>query len=629
MNFIKNNTKNEKTKTEPSPKTKTSSAPLRNRGLLSAITPIGIEFNKNEFALGENYCRIYSVIKYPPEVSIGWLSRLTGIPGTIVSISVTPIDNADFSNTMSRTVSEYRAAAESTKDQLERSRKIKAADDAEKIMKQIDQDNGNASGFGLQIMVLSRDKEDFTDKCSRIESAANALGCRVRILSNLQKDAYMHLSATYPQQKIINDIIERPFLLSTFTGGYPYAENGFCDTEGYYLGKNSSGGIVLFDLWKRSTTRTNSNITLVGDSGMGKSTALKHLILSEAARGTKIIIIDPEGEYKEICLSEYIKGKWIDVAGGRGGVINPLQVRPAPRDDDEEEKGVKDQGVDLSGVGDLAIHLKTLDTFFSLYLPSLTDSHKALLEQVLIELYRQFGITWDTDVTKLKNAVYPTFTDLYNLIHGKKETDKSKFALYDELELLLSSAANGADRGLWNGQTTIDGNSSCICLDTKAVTSMGSRILSAQYFNVLSWCWQEMSKNKTERVMLIADECWMLIDPRCPQSLEFLRNAEKRARKYEGSVVVSTQQLVDFLDPQVKMYGQPVLDMPTIKLLFSLSGKGLEEAVEVFGLNTAQTELVGSKQRGAALMNIGAQKMKIQFSFSDERLAMFGKGGGR
>lgn len=158
---------------------------------------------------------------------------------------------------------------------------------------------------------------------------------------------------------------------------------------------------------------------------------------------------------------------------------------------------------------------------------------------------------------------------------------------------------------------------------------MGSRILSAQYFNVLSWCWQEMSKNKTERVMLIADECWMLIDPRCPQSLEFLRNAEKRARKYEGSVVVSTQQLVDFLDPQVKMYGQPVLDMPTIKLLFSLSGKGLEEAVEVFGLNTAQTELVGSKQRGAALMNIGAQKMKIQFSFSDERLAMFGKGGGR
>lgn len=280
-------------------------------------------------------------------------------------------------------------------------------------------------------------------------------------------------------------------------------------------------------------------------------------------------------------------------------------------------------------MGDLAIHLKTLDTFFSLYLPSLTDSHKALLEQVLIELYRQFGITWDTDVTKLKNAVYPTFTDLYNLIHSKKETDESKYALYDELELLLSSAANGADRGLWNGQTTIDGNSSCICLDTKAVTSMGSRILSAQYFNVLSWCWQEMSKNKTERVMLIADECWMLIDPRCPQSLEFLRNAEKRARKYEGSVVVSTQQLVDFLDPQVKMYGQPVLDMPSIKLLFSLSGKGLEEAVEVFGLNSAQTELVGSKQRGAALMNIGAQKMKIQFSFSDERLAMFGKGGGR
>lgn len=619
MNFMKKSNNTHKAPAASKQKSENNGT-VRNRGLLSAITPIGIEFGRNEFTLGENFCRIYSVIKYPPETTLCWLSKLTGIPGTIVSISVTPINNGDFVNTMSKTISEYRGAAESTKDQLERSRKTKAADDAEKIMKQIDQENGNVSGFGLQIMVLSRDRDDFTEKCSRIESAANAIGCRVRILSNLQKDAYKHLSPTYPQQQLINEIIERPFLLSTFTGGYPYAESGFCDPTGYYLGKNSSGGIVLFDLWERSQNRTNSNITIVGDSGMGKSTALKHIVLSEIARGTKVIIIDPEGEYKEICSSDYVKGKWIDVAGGRGGVINPLQVRPAPRDDNEEEQ---------SNVGDLAIHLKTLQTFFTLYLPSLTDMHKALLEKALIELYAKFGITWDSDLSRLKNSDYPTISDLHSLIQKKKETEKNKYDIYDELEMLLNSAANGADKGLWDGYTSIDSEHKCICLDTKAVTSMGNNVLSAQYFNILSWCWQEMSKNKTERTMLIADECWMLIDPSCPQSLTFLRNAEKRARKYEGSVVVSTQQIVDFLDPQVKLYGQPVLDMPSIKFIFGMAGKGLEEAKNTFDLNTAQVELVGSQIRGIALMSVGAQKSKIQFSLSDERLAMFGKGGGR
>ena len=59
----------------------------RNVGLLASITPIGIEFTRNEIRLGENYCRIYTVIRYPHSVDYCWLSKLTNLPGTIVSIS--------------------------------------------------------------------------------------------------------------------------------------------------------------------------------------------------------------------------------------------------------------------------------------------------------------------------------------------------------------------------------------------------------------------------------------------------------------------------------------------------------------------------------------------------------------
>ena len=120
-----------------------------------------------------------------------------------------------------------------------------------------------------------------------------------------------------------------------------------------------------------------------------------------------------------------------------------------------------------------------------------------------------------------------------------------------------------------------------------------------------------------------------MIDPQVPQSLEFLRNAEKRARKYEGSIVVATQSIIDFLDPSIRLYGQAVLDLPSFKLLFGVDGDSLRETQNVFGLNEAQYELLAAKQRGIALMKVGSQAVKVKFEFSDKRLALFGKGGGR
>jgi len=118
-----------------------------------------------------------------------------------------------------------------------------------------------------------------------------------------------------------------------------------------------------------------------------------------------------------------INGNWVDVAGGRGGLINPLQIRPAPRDEDDEN-GDTTAAEQKSEIADLAIHLKTLDTFFSLYIPSLSDKHRAILNKKLTELYNKFNITWQTDVTQLTNEQFPTMSDLHNLIKESKKTEE-------------------------------------------------------------------------------------------------------------------------------------------------------------------------------------------------------------
>lgn len=325
-----------------------------------------------------------------------------------------------------------------------------------------------------------------------------------------------------------------------------------------------------------------------------------------------------------MCLNPLFEGSWIDVAGGRGGLINPLQIRPVPPDVDDNSDPVK-----KDSIGDLAVHLKTLQTFFRLYIPSMDDRLRAILDQSLVELYFSFGITWETDVSGMKAERFPILSDLYKLISCKSESGGRNAECYADLKTYLEGAANGADHLLWNGYTTINPTSGFIVMDTKSLIQMSGTVLAAQYFNVLSWCWEQITRDRKERIMLIADECWTMIDPRCPQSLEFLKNAEKRARKYEGSIVVGTQSTNDFLDPEVKFYGQSVLDLPTYKLLFSMDGQSLKEAAELFDLNDSQTELISSGQRGMALMKVGRQAAKVRFVLSDERLEMFGRGGGR
>ena len=97
----------------------------------------------------------------------------------------------------------------------------------------------------------------------------------------------------------------------------------------------------------------------------------------------------------------------------------------------------------------------------------------------------------------------------------------------------------------------------------------------------------------------------------------------------EASIIVGTQSTNDFLDPEVKFYGQSVLDLPTFKLLFSMDGKSLKETTELFDLNDAQSEYISSGQRGTALMKVGNQAVIVRFELSEERLEMFGRGGGR
>lgn len=595
-----------------------------NEALLNAIAPMGLEIKRNSLVIGENLGKVYGAVRYPQKVDMGWLSKITNIPSTIVSVGMTPIDNGSLISAISKSIIQNRGAADSAKDPLTRQRAEKAAEDGERIMQQIDQEGETVAMMSLAVMPVAQDDKQFEKVCRRVESAFHVQKCKVRSLANLQREGFQNISPTYPANSTVESIVSRIVPMSTFIGGFPFASSGFNDGRGYFFAKDSSGGLVIVDTWERGNDRINSNYVVMGVAGVGKSTAVKHLLLSEYMKGTKILCVDPESEYRDMCLN--LNADWINAGGGSNGRLNPLQIRPAPRDDeDESDKLYVDEG---NGMSDMALHIKTLEIFFNLYLPSLTDMQKAILKQAVIELYNNFGIFWETDVTLLAPTDFPIMSDLHALIEQKAQENKDN-AVYRDLAMLLYDIAHGSDSFLWNGHSTVEAHSRFVCLDTHSLQNTSDNIKRTQYFNLLTWCWEQMSRDRNERVLLVCDEAYLMIDPQVPQSLVFLRNVEKRARKYEAGLIIISHSVVDFLAPEIKMYGQALLDIPCYKILMGCDGKNLQETKELYNLTDAEQELLESKRRGHALFIIGSKRLHINFEIPAYKFAYMGKAGGR
>ena len=596
-----------------------------NNAILNIITPIGLELKRNSLIIGENTGRIYGIVKYPQKVDYGWLAKITNIPGTVVSITFVPIDNGEFISGVSKSIIQNRSAAETAKDPLVRQRAERAAADGEKIMLQIDREGETVGTMIISIMAMAREESSFQKICRKTESVIATNKCKARIMANLQEQAFKTTAPYYTLDDSIGEVLKRVIPMSSFVGGFPFSSSGYNDGTGYYFGRDNTGGLVVLDPWKRGNDRTNTNFTIMGVAGVGKSTVVKHIALSEYMKGTKIIFIDPESEYKE--LTKSLNGDWINTGGGVNGKINPLQIRPTPVD--EEDPYYKDEG---NGMGDMAIYMKNLDIFFSLYLPSLTDKQKAILKNVLIELYHNFDITWDTDINTLSNDDFPVFSDLHALLKKKSDEErnnKSSHNEYEELALLLQDIALGSDAFLWNGKSSIKTSTRCICLDTHDLQNTSDNIKRTQYFNILTWCWQQMSKDRTEPVLLICDESYLMIDPNVPQSLVFLRNVEKRARKYEAGIAIISHSVVDFLDPKIKLYGQALLDIPAYKILMGCDGMNLIETKKLYNLTDAEEQLLAQKKRGNALVMIGSKRLHVNFQIPDYKFQFMGKAGGR
>ncbi|WP_321002989.1 hypothetical protein [Eisenbergiella porci] len=121
--------------------------------------------------------------------------------------------------------------------------------------------------------------------------------------------------------------------------------------------------------------------------------------------------------------------------------------------------------------------MNTLDIFLCLFILTLTDMQKAVLNKCLIDLYKLFGITWETDIHFMETDDFPAIKEWYDLILSKVKTEENG-QRYSNLAMLLYDMAEGADSFIRNGYSTVPVHEETrmMVLDTLALLEMSESI---------------------------------------------------------------------------------------------------------------------------------------------------------
>ena len=423
----------------------------------------------------------------------------------------------------------------------------------------------------------------------------------------------------------------------TLSAGFPFTKTYFNDSSGYMFGVDIHTSLpIFFDPFVLNNSRASHNLAIISSTGGGKSYTMKKMIVNEYGRGTKIFIFDAENEYKTIV--EKNGGEYIDLYSKSGGIINPLQIRFIPSDDENHDTKETDCP--------LAKHLGFLEAFFKTAFESITEKELVMLLAIVEKLYNKKGIYKNTSINTLQNMKpeeFPIFSELYEFLPEYKKDVKSeeKLKIIDQLDVLLSRFLTGTDSYLFDGYTTINLDNDLIAFNLQELLYSGNqRLINTQTLNLLTYLNNSIVANKIlndkvkiedrKHVMIIADEFHLFIDE---NNFEVLRNfgqLARRIRKYSGSLVVATQSVKDFVGSQsILRHSTAIFNNCQYQMVGMLKEDDLLAYLELFKQNPltdTQKKFLMSARRGEFLLNVDSKnRLRIWIRATELEQDMMGE----
>ena len=595
---------------------------LRNtKNYFDCIAPGTVRFLTDHYIIGDSYRCAWAVKEYPPSTEEqALLSKIADRNGVTLRIyhrlveaveQKRIVQNAMRKNKMKTTGTDVTECVEAEGN----------LQDVIELLANIRRNRECLLHCAVYIELKAKSLDDLKELQSEVMMELTRSKISVDRLTLRQREGF--LSVMPVGYNAFGTQYERVLPASSAANLFPFNYSGKTDEQGLYIGRDKYGTNILVDLDKRAEDKTTSNILILGNSGQGKSYLMKLLLTNIRESGKRVIVLDPESEYEELCLN--LGGCYIDFLSGEYK-INPLEPKAWS---DTTEVTDEESPEAFKKVTRLSQHIAFLKDFFRCY-KEFDDTQIDTIEILLAKLYARFGITDSTDYTVMKATDYPTMEDFYRLCEEEYMTyDKTRKYLYTEETLQvvclgINSMCVGSESKFFNGHTNVtDGD--FLCFGVKGLMDTNKRLKDAMLFNILSYMSNQLLGVGNTAASI--DELYLFLSNMT--AIEYIRNAMKRVRKKESSVILASQNIDDFLIPSIREFTKPLFSIPTHQFLFNAGSVNKQEYIDALQIEPSEFELIKQPERGTCLYRCGNERYLLQVIAPDYKSAIFGKAGGR
>ncbi|MFI3211202.1 MAG: DUF87 domain-containing protein [Peptostreptococcaceae bacterium] len=578
------------------------------------IAPTSIDRSADEYLIvSGKYIRNFVMKGFPQQVHVTWLDYIYNYDGDMDScIHIEPADDRVAIDEITHKITQFEAQL-STETQKGNIQNLTRLNDTISALynERSKLERNTEKLYQVQITCnLYADSKDELDKES--QQFDNKLrGRKIYMMPTYLRQDEGYKSVLPFGRSYLPDMF-RNFNSGALTACFPFYNSEISHESGIYCGQNlTTWRPILIDFYDRSKLN-NSNITVIGQAGSGKTFFVSLLTMRSAIRGVRTVIIDPEGEYGKI--TDSLGGSLIYLAPESSERINPFDI---------EEADALDENDRPTGIKTVEVKDKVSDVLnlIAVMAGGLSPGQKSATSQILQQLYKMKGINENPKslyitepyFDKTTNIMYtngmrkpmPTFSDFHNLLdmYARKENEKELISLSNALRIFKK----GGIYDMFDCQTSknlMNFKSSPIV--TFNISKLEEGVLRPiGMYVALTWTWEKFIKKDPEiKKRVIADEAWMLVSKNMAGSeftAAFLENASRRIRKRNGGLLVASQNFTEFAEsPQ----GRAVLTNALTNIFLKQNSTDIDLLQETFKLSDGEKLFLLKAQRGEMLLRM-------------------------
>lgn len=474
-----------------------------------------------------------------------------------------------------------------------------AYDDAKYIRKEMQINNEEMYYLYIYLSVFSTDLKELDFLLDKVDGILESKGMRTKRAYFREEETFISTLPLMINSPTIKEVSKRNILTNGLICTYPFISSAIFDEKGIYLGKNIyNNSLVFIDKYDTNKYK-NANMCVFGTSGAGKSYFTKLNILRYRLLEINQYVIDPEREYGNIC--NQVEGLLIKIGPASKTYINVLEIREESKEDDES--------------GYLAIKISRLIGFFNLIFGNLNEEDKAIIEEKLIEVYKEKGITFN-DNTLYKdnnnNLIFknskdmPLLIDLYNIF---SKDNRTKIFMTKLIPFVKGSLK------FFNNYTNIKLDNKLIIAD---IYELGEENLKYGMYLFTEIFWDKIKNDRNVKKAIYLDEIWRLIGITSNKEVaSFIYKIFKTIRKYGGSAVAVTQDVSDLFTLENGIYGRSIINNSSIKTFFALEEENINILEQYTNITEKEKISIKNLKRGECLMFVGKDHILVNIESSD------------